>query len=70
MLTLQIPKYDTVGTNGRQNKITVLHILIDNNLYLKPQKCQFKATEVEYLRLIICKNLIAMDPVKVQGVKN
>ena len=48
----------------------VLHILVDNNLYLKPQKCQFKATEVEYLRLIICKNFIAMDPVKVQGVKN
>ena len=31
----------------------VLCILIDNDLYLKPQKCQFKVTEVEYLSVII-----------------
>ena len=48
----------------------VLRILAANNLYLKPQKCQFEATKVEYLSIIICKDSIAMDPVKVQGVKN
>ena len=48
----------------------VLCILTDNNLYLKPQKCQFKVTKVKYLGVIICKNFIAMDPVKVQGMKN
>ena len=31
----------------------VLHILTVNDLYLKPQKCQFKQTEVEYLGVII-----------------
>ena len=31
----------------------VLCILVDNDLYLKPQKCQFKVTEVEYLSVII-----------------
>jgi hypothetical protein len=31
----------------------VLHILAANNLYLKPQKCQFEQTEVEYLGVII-----------------
>ena len=48
----------------------VLRILADNNLYLKPQKCQFEATEVKYLGVIISEDHIAMDPVKVNGVKN
>ena len=48
----------------------VLRILADNDLYLKPQKCQFEVTEVEYLRVIISEDRIAMDPVKVNGVKN
>ena len=48
----------------------VLRILAANALYLKPQKCQFEVTEVEYLGVIIREDSIAMDPVKVQGVKN
>ena len=48
----------------------VLHIPAANNLYLKPQKCQFEVTKVEYLGVIIREDSIAMDPVKVQGVKN
>ena len=48
----------------------VLHILGDNDLYLKPQKCQFEVTKVEYLGIIIREDSIAMDPVKVQGMKN
>ena len=48
----------------------MLCILAANDLYLKPQKCQFEQTEVEYLGVIIWKDSIAMDPIKVQGVKN
>ena len=48
----------------------ILRILADNDLYLKPQKCQFEATEVEYLGVVISKDRIAMDPIKVNGVKN
>ena len=48
----------------------VLRVLTDNNLYLKPQKCQFEAMEVEYLSVVISEDHIAMDPVKVNGVKN
>ena len=48
----------------------VLCILAANDLYLKPQKCQFEVTEVEYLGVIISEDRIAMDPVKVNGVKN
>ena len=38
----------------------VLRILANNDLYLKPQKCQFKVTKVEYLGVIISKDRIAM----------
>ena len=48
----------------------VLRILAVNDLYLKPQKCQFEQAEVEYLGVIISEDSIAMDPIKVQGVKN
>ena len=48
----------------------VLCILTENDLYLKLQKCQFEVTEVEYLGVIISEDRIAMDPVKVNGVKN
>ena len=48
----------------------VLQILADHDLYLKPQKCQFKVMEVEYLGVIISEDRIAMDLIKVNGVKN
>ena len=48
----------------------VLRILADNDLYLKPQKCQFEVTEVEYLGVIISEDRITMDPIKVNGIKN
>jgi hypothetical protein len=48
----------------------VLRILTENDLYLKPQKCVFEVHKVEYLGVIICKDLIAMDPVKVQGMRH
>ena len=48
----------------------VLQLLAEHDLYLKPQKCQFKVTEVEYLGVVISEDCIAMDPVKVNGIKN
>ena len=46
----------------------VLQILQDNNLYLKPAKCEFEKEEVEYLRVIIGKGQIQMDPKKVKAI--
>src|SRR5271155_5717767 len=43
-------------------------ILHKHNLFLKPEKCEFERTEVEYLRVIISHNSARMDPVKVSGV--
>jgi len=46
----------------------VMELLRKHNLFLKPKKCQFEKTEVEYLGVIISQNSIKMDPVKVAGV--
>jgi hypothetical protein len=52
------------------NKVTtqVLDILKENDLYLKPEKCEFNKNKIEYLGLIISHNNVSMDPVKVQGI--
>ena len=47
-----------------------LQWLQDNDLYLKPEKCTFWMTKVEYLGLIIQENLISIDPVKLIGIKD
>ncbi len=52
----------------RQLVHQVLTKLEEHDLYLKPEKCVFKAPEVEYLGLIIGYGKIWMDPVKVAGV--
>jgi len=46
----------------------VMELLRKHNLFLKPKKCKFEKTEVEYLRVIISQNSVKMDPVKVAGV--
>jgi len=46
----------------------VMELLWKNNLFLKPEKCKFEKTEVEYLGVIISQNSVKMDPVKVAGV--
>src|SRR5271168_4438783 len=47
----------------------VLQQLRDNDCYLKPEKCTFWATEVEYLEFLISENQLRMDPVKLEGIK-
>lgn len=40
------------------------------SLPLKLEKCFFNLLEVEYLGMIIRENTVAMDPVKVKGIKD
>jgi len=47
----------------------VMELLQKNNLFLKPEKCKFEKTEVEYLGVIISQNSVKMDPVKVARVR-
>src|SRR6266446_4161863 len=46
----------------------VLSTLWKWRLFLKPEKCKFEWKEVKYLRLVISKDNVAMDPTKVCGV--
>src|SRR5258705_7676344 len=46
----------------------VLSTLWKWRLFLKPEKCKFEQKEVEYLRLVILKDHVAMDLTKVCGV--
>jgi hypothetical protein len=40
----------------------------DHKLYLRPEKCKFEKTRIEYLGVIISHNKVEMDPVKFAGV--
>jgi len=44
--------------------------LVQHDLYLKPEKCQFHQKEVEYLSVIIGGGRVQMDLVKVAGIAN
>jgi hypothetical protein len=46
----------------------VLKLLEENQLFLKPDKCEFEKTKVEYLGVIISHNSVEMDPIKIAGV--
>jgi len=46
----------------------VLQVLKENDLYLKPEKCEFAKTEVDYLGMIIAEDQIKMDPKKLRGI--
>src|SRR6266436_2516028 len=44
------------------------HTLCKQRLFLKPEKCKFEQKEVKYLRLVISKDHVAMDLMKVHRV--
>ena len=46
----------------------VLTKLEENDLYLKPEKCEFKKEEIKYLGVIVGKNHLKMSPKKLQGI--
>ena len=48
----------------------VLQRMEENNLYLKPKKCKFCKTKIEYLGIIIEEGRISMDPIKLNGIKD
>ncbi len=46
----------------------VLQQLRENKLFLKAEKCEFEVLETEYLRVIISKDSVRMDPIKIAGI--
>ena len=52
----------------RQYTHHVLNILEQNDLYLKPEKCEFEKEEIEYLGVIVGHSTLHMDPKKLAAV--
>ena len=48
----------------------ILNSLWKADLYLKPSKCEFCKTKIEYLGLIIKEGKMMMDPMKLNGICN
>ena len=53
-----------------ENTKRVLKRLQDNDLFLKPTKCEFNKTKVEYLGMVIEEGRISMDPGKLKGIRD
>jgi Reverse transcriptase (RNA-dependent DNA polymerase) len=48
----------------------VLQRLREHDLFLKPKKCEFNKSTMEYLGLIIQEGKLLMDPVKLSGIRD
>ena len=48
----------------------VLNQLKEKDLFLKLEKCKFTVTEVDFLGMVITKDTIKMDPIKLAGIKD
>ena len=48
--------------------LEVLRRLRDNDLFVKPEKCRFRVTEVDFLGMIVSRDGIKMDPEKVNAI--
>jgi hypothetical protein len=46
----------------------VLDRMREHKLYLRPEKCEFEKTKIEYVGVIISHNKVEMDPVKIARV--
>uniref|UniRef100_A0A0W0G7B0 Putative reverse transcriptase-rnase h-integrase n=1 Tax=Moniliophthora roreri TaxID=221103 RepID=A0A0W0G7B0_MONRR len=54
----------------RKRTIKVLERLQLHNLFLKPEKCKFDITEIDFLGMIIRPRYIGMDPIKLAGIRD
>jgi hypothetical protein len=61
-----------IFTNSLEEHCRVTRLVLDrmreHKLYLRPEKCEFEKTKIEYLGVIISHNKVEMDPVKIAGV--
>ena len=61
--------FATDETTLTNNTKKVLARLQENDLYLKPTKCEFNKTKVEYLGMVIEEGKFSMDPGKLRGTQ-
>jgi len=54
----------------KENMKIALKRLRDNDLYLKPSKCEFHKTKIEYLGMVIEEGKVSMDILKLKGIQD
>jgi hypothetical protein len=57
-----------IFTNSLEEHRRVLDRMHEHKLYLRPEKCKFEKTRIEYLSVIISHNRVEMDLIKIAGV--
>jgi hypothetical protein len=61
-----------IFTNSMEEHCRITRLVPDHmhehKLHLRPEKCKFEQTSIEYLGVIISHNKVEMDPVKTAGV--
>jgi hypothetical protein len=61
-----------IFTNSSEEHRRITCLILDHmrehKLYLRPEKCEFEKTKIEYLSVIISHNKVEMDPVKIARV--
>ena len=61
----------TKTDNQAEHDRTILEVLCcleENDLFVKPEKCTFRATEVDFLSMIVGRDGIKMDQTKVKAI--
>src|SRR5487761_1674226 len=46
------------------------HVLEDNDLYLRPEKCVFEQPEMDFLGIHVKNGEISIDPSKIAGIRD
>jgi len=54
----------------KENTKITLKQLRDNDIYLKPLKCEFHKTKIEYLGMVIEEGKVSMDTLKLKGIQD
>jgi hypothetical protein len=61
-----------IFTNSLEEHCWITCLVLDcmrkHKLYLRPEKCEFEKTRIEYLGVIISHNKVEIDQVKIAGV--
>jgi len=59
----------TEGEEGHDEIVEkVVKRLVENNLYIKPEKCKWKVKEIEFLGVVIGSERIKMEEEKIKEV--
>ena len=59
---------ETIKELRKQTK-EILQKMCNNDLYLKPEKCEFERTKLEYLGMTVEEGKVSMNPDKIKGIK-